>query len=415
MADIKQLLELMKADSDPADAAHAGVWYEPRSLWLTKSITLSEYTVNGGKGAIFPGANLRVQLPRNPFRNGSRFPFTINRFAISGVGYPLARPDAAAMQEASPGPADLNGTSWINTLQVSIASPYRQHFTQTVNAGLGFAPRPTGQPNTSNGKSSLFGLSTLRFDKPLVIPKAGTIEWDISSLQGMQFLPEAENLGTITTATNLPTDPVRAVLTYLERGGLLPGSARSREVSIATNQGPGSPVPNDQGYPYALPPAFGPISPAGVTVPFWDPRTRFDTKTFRDQNATRAGSTDLYGMTAAVDQLDYDEDLLTIFPGATVAPLSTRIGTRVRLVGGPANDWWWHPGAPMALVMDTITPASVYWLDEPITLMPGDSLDVSVDVRTGAPLNDGGIDYARAYAAAYQFGISFNGFAAISG
>ena len=117
-------------------------------------------------------------------------------------------------------------------------------------------------------------------------------------------------------------------------------------------------------------------------------------------------------MTSTIDQIAFDEELAPAFPASVIAPVSTRIGSRVRLVGGPVNDYWWRPGAPMALTFDTTTPAAVYWLDEPITLMPGDALDVIAEVRTDSFASE---DINAAYAAMYQFGISFNGFTAING
>jgi hypothetical protein len=421
--DIKRLVDLMRSNVDPADAASAGVWYEPRSLWLVKNVNIFDYLVFGNEGPA--GHTVTVQLPRNPFRNGTRFPITINRMAMSGVGYPFARPDVAAMQAASPGPADLNGTTMINTMRVTVASPYRTTFSMTPSLMTGLSPRPTDGPSLKNtvsggfpfrGFSSLFGANGLRFDKPLILPKAGHVEWDVSSLQGLRFVPVGGNEGTITQPTDLSTADIPCVLSYLEKGGLFAGNSRSRNMLLRQSQGGVVPTPGEQGYPYALPPGFA-VPPGGAALPFWDPQSRFDTQLFRAATATRAGSTEIYGMTAAIDQFNFDADTVLSgpFPNAVMAPVSTRLGTRVRLVGGPASDWWWAPGAPMALVMDTQTPASVYWLDEPITLMPGDALDVTVQVRAPGFLEAALQQQPIAFAEQNQFGISFNGFTAITG
>jgi hypothetical protein len=419
---IKRLMDLMRADVDPNDAAKAGVWYEPRSLWCVKNIALSQYLATpAGEGAPnFVGPVLTVQLPRNCFRNGSKYPVMINRFAISGVGYPFARPDAVAMQDSVlaggvPGPANLNGTTMINTMRFSISSPYRQTFSQTKNLAVGFAPRPTSDPSV-DGASSLFGATTLKYDKPLVLPKNSQIEWDVSSLQGLSYVPTVGNVGTLEDPTPLYSDPLPAMLSYLEAGGLFAGNSRSRDMQIRTNLSGLTPVPGEDGWPFALPVGFAALG-GGAQVPFWDPQAHFDTQTFREQNATRAGSTNIYGMTSMIDQIDFDDAVLESFPLAKIAPMSTRLGTRVRVKGGPTSDYWWTPGAPMALVMDTLTPALVYWLEEPITLLPGDTLDVAVGVNTAVFLGESGIpaDTAQMNALAYQFGISFNGFTAIDG
>jgi hypothetical protein len=432
MADsnIKRLLDLMRMDVDPNDAAKAGVWYEPRSLWCVKHVRLVDYIAGPlFDGFTFAGPVLDVPLPRNCFRNGTKYPITVNRFAISGVGYPFAVADVPAMQDenflpdGTPGPANLNSTSMINTLRFTIASPYRKTYSQTQNLAVGFSPRPTSDPSTGNPASSLFGMTTLKYDKPLVLPKNSQIEWDVSSLQGMQFVPQVGNEGSIEDPVSFPSADLPAVLSYLEQGGLFAGNARSRNMNIRTNLSGNVPVPGQDGWPWALPPGFAPLG-GGATVPFWDSLSRFDTQSFREQNVTRAGSTHMYGMNALVDQLQYDSDVIgghDGFPGfllAKMAPVSSRIGTRVRLVGGPSSDYWWTPGAPMALVMDTMTPALVYWLEEPITLLPGDALDVHAGVNTSAflPGEFAGLQgVQQMYAGEYQFGISFNGYTAIDG
>lgn len=407
----------MRPNVDPQDAAAGGVWYEPRSLWYVKGITLSEYEIPGATGPTDFGTGLTVQLPRNPFRNGTRFPIQINRIAISAVGYPLARPDVAAMQDESPGPADLNGTSVINRLKFNIAAPYRKNYTRTLAIGTGLTPRPTAEPPTGDGTSSLWGTTTLRYDKPLIVPKNGYIEWDLSSIQGMRWLAGA---GGTAAAFNLNAADMPLVMSYLEAavdsrgrtpGGVFPGNARSCASVIRTNLATTTPVPGNDGYPYLLPPGFGPSTAGGASVPFWDPQASFDGPTYRRQNVTRAGSTNCYGMTCAIDQRVFDAAVLEEFPQAVIAPVSTRLGSRIRLLGMPSNSYWWTPGAPLALVLDTVTPAAVYWLDEPITLEPGDTFEISLTVPAPSPE----AAFQSLYANAYQYGISLNGFTAISG
>lgn len=405
----------MRPNVDPKDATSAGVWFEPRSLWCVKNVILDDYAI--GEGGSF-GPTLTIPLQRNAFRNGTRFPFQVQRIAISAVGYPLARPDVLGMQAAdnAAGPANLNGTCALARVTFQVSSPFRQQWSRTVVSGNGLAPLPTYTPNVpaaDSGKSSLFGLNSLMFDRPLIIPRNGAVEWSMSSLQGMRW---AAGAGGTVSAFNLPSTDLPMTMSYLEKGGLFCGSARSSRVNLRTNQSPIAPVPgDDSGFPYALPPGFVPMVGGSGNVPFWDPTSTFDASSFRTKNATKAGSTNIYGMTLAIDQTAFDTGVLAQFTDGVVAPVSQRIGTRVRVVGGPATDYWWRPGAPAALVFDTITPAAVFQLDEPITLEPGDSLDVSLAVPAASSFVDGGVTVSQATAASYQFGVSFNGFAAITG
>jgi hypothetical protein len=124
---------------------------------------------------------------------------------------------------------------------------------------------------------------------------------------------------------------------------------------------------------------------------------------FKAQQPNRSGSARFTGMRVMLDQLYWDGGFAD-----PVAPLATRVGTRVRNISG-SGEWWWRPGAPIALVMDTITPALVYKLPSAITLGPGDTLDV--EMRFPAVL----LEQMEGDDISFQIGISFNGYAAIEG
>jgi hypothetical protein len=131
-------------------------------------------------------------------------------------------------------------------------------------------------------------------------------------------------------------------------------------------------------------------------------------RSFKEQAPNRSGAAKLTGMRIMYNQITYDNSV-TIGTYGTDPPevLSNRIGTRARNISG-TNEWFWRPGAPLSLVLDTITPALVYSLPRPITLGPGDTLDVEMNFP-------GVLSAQYEEDVPFQIGVSLNGFAAIEG
>ena len=112
-----------------------------------------------------------------------------------------------------------------------------------------------------------------------------------------------------------------------------------------------------------------------------------------------------------IDQIDFDEGVQAQpapFPGSPITPYSQRLGCRARTTNGGTNQWWWRPGAPLALMSPTITPASVMELQQPIKLGPGDSLELEVTAPNPVVL-------APQIDPTFQFGVSLTGYAIIEG
>ncbi len=120
-------------------------------------------------------------------------------------------------------------------------------------------------------------------------------------------------------------------------------------------------------------------------------------------------------MAVHMDQIGNDNALANenaAFDGVPIAPASLRMGSRVRTTNAGSGEDWWRPGAPLALTLDTITPAAVFMLPFPITLTPGDTLDVEL-VIPGVP--PPAVLPPLEVQRAYNVGISLNGWAAIEG
>lgn len=377
-----------------------GLIYEPRSLWSIARATSSTVAQ-------------RVRFNRRHFYNGSRWPIEIRRIATMAVNYVVAD-DVTAVA-----PSALENTSQIiQKCKLRISAAQRYHLNPKSLVLSAFGAEPSGQPPTQptdlgSGNaftpSSAYGVSMLRLDEPLVIPRNGTIEWALSAHSPWNGQGEgAVDENVLTSAWML----------YQERGGLWPGSARARHVQLAAYTG--NNLPTDECWPYAVD-GFGagtPTAPALLSPNWWPPQSAFppngaaldadgrrDT-TFQAQESTRDGSTEITDLRVFIDQLSYDSGMDNSggYNGLRPSQLAMRTGCRIRTASGGSNTWWWRPGAPVGLVFDYLSPANVYELPEPITVGRGEQLDVELEVP--AQIED---------PVPFQIGVSFNGFAAIEG
>lgn len=390
-----------------------GVLYEPRSFWSIEN-------VDAGAAPQF------VRFDRRHFYNGERWPITIKRLTMMAVNYTVFETPQAGLNPAIG--ADEAG-SVINKIRISLSSNQRYHFNAKRTLQLaGLSPRPRWMPQvglTNAGEglylpSSLYGQCFLTLDKPLFLPRNGSIQWDLSA-----YTP----WNTQVVKGNDQNNNATAWMIYQEEGGLWPGSARSRQVQLQAYTGQLTPDP-EMKWPF---PAdgygVGALGPAvSASVDWWAPLSRFPAggaanrdftggpgaagplqRSFSGQESTRAGSTKIIGMRTFIEQMTYDVQFSqNMFPvGATSrsAPLSMRVGTRVRTENAGSKTWWWREGAPLALVFDTLTPANVYEFPEPFTLNPGDQLDVEMELPANVPT----------FTTTFHIGVALNGFAAIEG
>lgn len=380
----------MSAAEEIANLPQGGFIYEPRSFW---SIETAELTT----------LEQLVRFNREHFMNGQDYPVTIDRVAISGIAYGFRRtPGLGAIWQS---------TGAVNsTVRLAVTPPFRQHYSRQPIMLNSMAPIPTGQPRAKTVgpvvPSSLWGVSVLNFNHDFMLPRLGTIHWDLSGapqyLAGIQL-----------------ANRINATMLFQEQGGLFAGNARSfeiptigvasglRQVVLAgTFPAIGDREQTQERWPF-MPDAYTPVA-EGNTPRFWDSAGAFNAQEFDQQEMTRAGSTRLTGMRVHLNQRFMDDQLGALTPGVPIEQVSMRVGTRIRTVNAGTQRWWWRPGAPLGLVLDTITPAMVYKLPYPITLTPGDTLDVELLI----PPVSGPLPEARNNRL-FNVGISFNGWAAI--
>ena len=379
-----------------------GLLYEPRSLW-----SIGYVTRTGNN----PGVVLR--LNRQHFMNGTRHPMTLERVAIAPINYIVRRAAAGNLPAALP----FYVSSVINRISVSISAPFRQHYSGSQRFTLAptTAPLPTYTPpvRSASGvepqESNLWGLSALNFDRPMYVPRDGACEWDLAALPPSGRLPAVPLGGQYTLAYIL----------FQEEGGLFAGNTRGRGWrQLSTLVTVAQPLQQtDEGFPYMLDPVAASVGAPAIAVgaeggtAFSDPwrGLHIGAREYKAQANNRSGSSKVIGMRAMLNQISYDDivDGGGMYPNDPVEPLANRVGTRVRNNAG-TNEWWWRPGAPMSLVMDTITPAIVYKLPSAITLGPGDTLDIQLQFP-------GIISEQIEADIPFQIGVALNGWAAIEG
>ena len=358
---------------------YEGLVYEPRSFWDVKRVTATSETQ-----AVFFDT-------RNAFLNGERYPVEISEISLAPINY-------VSQSNTAPLAGRFAGQPCFDVSKVTVAVRQRQNYSRFAVDLRSFSPSRTQAPQTSyysdgtnnlTNASDLFGVVHKRFDRPFVLPQFGSAEVSLTTFQG------ARGVGGHGTNPSFSA-------AWFEAGGLLEGSSR---VFVNKHFYDADPVETAP-YGAAITGTAGVLpgnAPTGATFP---PQHLMGAKDFRAQSPTAQGSQRFSGIALQIDQIDYDAGL--VLDGlVNITPLSLRAGCRIRSVDGGSKADWWRPGAPIALVFTHITPAQVYKLPRPITLMPGDQLEVELNIPAHTPADVG--------AETYSIGIAFNGYAAIEG
>jgi len=378
-----------------------GLWYQPASLWSVAYVDASAAV-----------ASVRANFNRQHFRNATRHPITLNRFAINGVNFPVD-----IMNIATATARNVANSAMLNKAALRINAPFVKSYSREEINLANYSPRPTGwMSGATQSDSSLFGVNYLKFDQTILLPRKSALEVSLGGdiRKATNYFALGFNIffGGVDTA-----EPRTGRFFFHESGGLFSGNSRQKELTVL-NGANVVPLPDPySGIPFGLPDGYGvPLEAGAGPINLWPPQSQMNARDYEQQEATRSGSTEVYGMGIFIDQIDWDDVTKAAFlalqatpPGPLykIAMTTAMVGCRARAKHAPGpNDWWWRPGAPTCLVLDTITEALVYDLPEAITLGPGDTLDVSLKLPAAA---------AASAATKYQVGISFNGFTAIEG
>lgn len=371
--------------------------YEPRAYWDVQPVTPT-----------LVDRPVSVVFNRENFRNGTRNPVVLDRLLVAPVGYTFN--NFPGVNDPPEGPGDVDAcAAMLERCKLAITSPSRYHF--AWRPGL-IAARAEEQVHEASMRrdpvlgysSGLLGICRWDFAYPMLIPRGGSLDFGL----GKPVLqPASLNDG----------DPVafpRVTVAFFEDYGRAGGDARTKEFDLFwwANAAADSPHP----YPPADGLGVAGNVAAGNSTRLYDERMMLNSKDWRQQQQTQAGSTRVTGFAVAIDQRAWEEAVQLNPPtnggGQPLAALALRTPTRAPAMtdGGSKMDWW-REGAPLALVSPSMTPAKVFRLMEPIVLNPGDVLELELEV----PGATAGTPSDPIISPTYQVGVSLTGYAKIEG
>jgi hypothetical protein len=378
--------------------------YEPRALWTVQRIQAA-----ASNASIL---SARVQIPKDDFRNVGKYPITLTKLILDGVGYAYRSYTPGASVSAS---EVHNCEAAVGHVDFQLSSPYSRHFSKRQFRLQSFEQTPTAEPSMQYASaggvaqvysSGLFGINRWAFDMPLRLPRKSTIGFELSGWT-------VPNVGLA-----LPGAIIHSSIAFDEEDtGLFGGTSRIRvrtQVPQLRNQSIGAPFWPTVTDP--LPPdAFQVIS--GAETNTFPANQMFRAPNFNRQESDRGQDwTSFTGFAVHIDQITWDDYVQTAaapFPGQPLSPQSLRMITRCKTTNGGTNQWWWRPGAPLALVCPTITPAQVYEFEEPITLGPGEQLEGELWAPVGPSLVLGSSGGAQTVRPNYTIGVSMTGYTTI--
>lgn len=387
----------------------AGLLYEPRVWW-------EQFSIDSGVSSQALGPR-RVKSNPNFWRNGSRHNVVLTHVLMAPVGYVLRELTATAA------PAAIetydNAMGIISKMAVQITAPFRNRFSKRSVLVPGYTGEPAGAPSmrynpaTGAQSSGPFGVSRWMFDKPMWLGRKGTVQYDLSAIPNSALL---QNEPSLLTPYEINFEE------QFIAGNRFRMYSRhfTGELPLTLNDS----VPREAVFPAgpnATPlDAFGGNpTPAPVqSQAMWPPQGKFPTSDWKRQESSRGAPRGwLTAFDVHMNQIAYDEriisDIAALFPLITnirTAPLDLRVGSRARTSGGGTNEWWWRPGCPVGLTCPTLTSAQVYQLDEPISVAPGDTLEL--EVQAPGPVT---FPQVGELAPIYNIGVSMAGYAEVEG
>lgn len=371
--------------------------HEPRALWSVAAIQAPENDATALSG--------RVQLNKDHFRNTSRWPITLDTVCLSAINYVFR--SLAGTSPPNNANDVQNSESIINLIDVFVSAPYSRHVTPRQ---MRMAALPTegrdgpsmGQSASASYASALWGVSRWDFKQSLILPKKSVIQFDLSAVQ----LPNLD----LGLSDNTQYFTVSAAFDEVHDGEFGGNNREFTRNALLYSNAAGDNVPFQAvGFTNLI--KSGGLFATNVSYPS---TSRFSPNDWNSQESGQGGDIRTFsGFSVAIDQIDWDEVVQTFgdpaYPGEPLAPMANRIGVRSRIRNAGSGEWWWRPGAPLSLVTPTMTPAMVYPLPEPITLEPGEQLDVEIQVPVG--FDAGGS--VGSIQPTYQVGVSLTGYASV--
>lgn len=367
--------------------------YEPRAFWDVLRVDATATPQS-------------LQLTRNHFYNGTRWPITITKLGIAPVQYGYS---------TGIGFVGANSRSVESLvaqgLSLQLSARQRYDFGSNAMSSGNITTKPTALPNgdlvPGGGagnlvrQSSKYGAVHCKFDRTLSLPAKGAVEFTPSVL--------AYPAGTPGVDYPFPKFGVA----FHEFGGQLAFGGQARVKQQATleagSTAVGSSIYNDWIPRPAINAPVGP-DPIGASGQPFPPGHVFTAKEFVTQDASvRPGQPSFYdGITVMIDQLEMDDYIaqFTVVGDASIANLANFVGVRARMTEGGTKEEWWRPGMPLSLACHDQTPALIHELPVPFTMEPGEQLEVFVNIPAAADLE---------VSETYSVAVAVLGFATIEG
>lgn len=367
--------------------------YEPRAFWdvlRADAIATSQ----------------SLQMNRNHFYNGTRWPITITKLGIAPVQYGYST-GVGSLGSGSRSVESLVAQG----LSLQLSARQRYDFGNNQMSSGNITTKPTALPSgdlVPSGKfdvrqSSKYGAVHCKFDRTLSLPAKGAVEFTPSIC--------AYPAGTPGVDYEYPTFGVafHEVGGQLSFGGQARVKQRAELIAADISAPTGFAVYNGWVPQVPVNSQFAFIPPANAqSVPF-PPSHVFTAKEFVTQDASvRPGQPSFYdGLTVMIDQLALDDYTIAIANGsASIANLANFVGVRARMTEGGTKEEWWRPGMPLSLACHDQTPALIHELPVPFTMEPGEQLEVFVNIPAAAS-----VEVAETYSVA----VAVLGFATIEG
>lgn len=369
------------------EAPQPGFLYEPRAFWDVHT-------------APTEGATAEFRFDSDNFYNGSKYPIVLTDILFDGgISWYSAATAQRGLTDgvirfSSSGNQPLTrGAIPLRSLVSPVAFEPPSPYAANANLATGIVPQ-VGVWGRALGP--LWNLCQWDFRHPIVIPRDGALTFSIGSR-----IQEDLGLGGV---------PVLAYLQFFEGGDgsndFFQGNARS----FQTTQERGVHIG-----PWGGRDGFVFEGGGGAVQPF-PPTSVLSATAYRRQNATQAGSTAVRGFSLMFDQRDYNATIDGEFIPDPARPALQSVASstpvKAKTSGCGSQESWWRDGAPLSLVSPTRTPALVGRLPVPITLQPGDGIDLELVFPTGTEEYPwaGPLEFNNPRV---QMGVSFCGFAAI--
>lgn len=395
---------------DPAELLTRvpGIYYEPRALWGSSLIVGVDDTSN-------EVVSIRTATPfqKNAFMNGERVPYILTHMLV---------------QWCQPGGyLDYNTGRLASRIGVSVGRKGTARFGRN-SPPLILDPVPRSE---AYQQTALTSSTTADFDvysSPLqALPTINTCRWDFDHPCIAPADTQLEIMvgARLPTPTNTTAASIRACVNLFapsDAPANFPGNAftaqelevRQLTLAAATDRFAAQMYELNEQLNVLSTDAFTPptavpfIGYVGGPEPIpFPPRSQLSGTDTKRQKANFRAPAALGGFAVTIDERDLDqEERLAIGPLAVTTPI------RIRSRNGGSGAYWWRDYAPLSMVSPTATPATVSKLRMPITLAPGEELDISLLLRGEGPINGDGTGNLPLRVTPSMCYVSFCGFAA---